>query len=133
MKKDIKVIPNALEKLAELRGVSFNWNKKVHPEIKLGDHEELGVIAQEVKKVFPEAITVDKTTGIMSVAYSMLIAPLIEAVKELFSDSKTVKREIASLKADNEMKAQRIKKIEAENLEMKARLDKIEKLLNKSK
>jgi hypothetical protein len=133
LKKDIKVIPNSLEKISALRGVSFNWDKEAHPELKLNDRGELGVIAQEVRKVFPDAVTVDKETGILSVAYSMLIAPLIEAVKDLFNDSKELKREIASLKKDNELKAQQIKKNAEENQELKKRLDKIEKLLNKSK
>lgn len=106
LKKDITVIPNSLEKIDALRGVSFNWRRDVHPELKLGEKGEIGVIAQEVRKVFPEAITVDKKTGILSVAYSMLIAPLIEAVKELFHDSKIIKREIASIKKENlELKA----------------------------
>lgn len=115
LKKDITVIPNSLEKIEKLRGVSFNWRKDVHPEFKLGDKGEIGVIAQEVKKVFPEAITVDKKTGILSVAYSMLIAPLIEAVKELFHDSKIIKREIASLKSEN-------KELKAKNDQMAAYL-----------
>jgi hypothetical protein len=136
LKKDIKTIPNSLEKISGLRGVSFNWNKEAHPELKLNDRGELGVIAQEVQKVFPDAVTVDKKTGILSVAYSMLIAPLIEAVKslnkmvaEIFTTTHENSREIASVKAESALKDERIKKLEKENLEMKARLDKIEKML----
>lgn len=67
----------------------------------------MGVIAHKVERVFPEAVTKDKT-GFRSVAYSMLIAPIIESIKELnelvmelFKTSKENTREIASLKEEN--------------------------------
>jgi hypothetical protein len=40
----------------------------------------IGVIAQDVEKVFPELVTTDER-GYKQVAYYCLIAPLIEAVK----------------------------------------------------
>lgn len=40
------------------------------------------VLAQEVEKVFPELVQTD-AQGYKSVAYGNLVAPLIEAVKEL--------------------------------------------------
>lgn len=42
----------------------------------------MGVIAQEVEKVFPELVSTDEE-GHKRVAYHGLVAPLIEAVKEL--------------------------------------------------
>jgi hypothetical protein len=42
----------------------------------------MGVIAQEVEAVFPELVTTDQQ-GLKRVNYLGLIAPLIEAVKEL--------------------------------------------------
>ena len=42
----------------------------------------MGVIAQDVEKVFPELVSTDEQ-GHKRVAYHGLIAPLIEAVKEL--------------------------------------------------
>lgn len=42
----------------------------------------MGVIAQKVEKVFPEAVSKDEK-DVRSVAYSMLIAPTIEAIKEI--------------------------------------------------
>lgn len=65
----------------------------------------MGVIAQEVEKVFPEAVMTD-SKGMKSVAYGNLVAPLIEAIKELSHkiDGLFVKyidqqKEIESLKA----------------------------------
>jgi hypothetical protein len=42
----------------------------------------MGVIAQEVEKVFPDLVETDEQ-GVKRVAYHGLVAPLIEAVKEL--------------------------------------------------
>lgn len=111
-KKDITKIPNSLEKLILLEGVYYNWRTNEFPDRNLSKRKEMGVIAQKVEKVFPEAITKDKK-GFRSVAYSMLIAPIIESVKELYQkiighEEKLNEqgREIASLKQENaEMKA----------------------------
>ena len=43
--------------------------------------QQMGVIAQEVQKVFPEAVI--ENNGILYVNYSAMIAPIIEAIKEL--------------------------------------------------
>jgi len=56
----------------QLRGVTFNWKKD--------DKAGVGVIAQDVEKVYPELVNTDKA-GIKSVQYTSLVAPLIEAVK----------------------------------------------------
>jgi hypothetical protein len=62
-----------------LRGVSFEWRDNAPP----GHHgPDLGVIAQEVEEVFPELVKTDEQ-GYKRVNYVGLIAPLIEAVKEL--------------------------------------------------
>ncbi len=62
-----------------LRGVSFEWREDM-PSGHRG--KDLGVIAQEVEEVFPELVHVD-ARGYKAVNYQGLIAPLIEAVKEL--------------------------------------------------
>jgi hypothetical protein len=72
--------PEATEKLQQLRGVTWEWREEAPEEAK--EQPGLGVIAQEVEKVFPELVTTDDQ-GRKQVEYSGLIAPLIEAVKEL--------------------------------------------------
>jgi hypothetical protein len=47
------------------------------------DKRQMGVIAQNVEQVFPEAVETIGTTGVKSVNYNMLMAPMIEAVKTL--------------------------------------------------
>ncbi len=57
----------------------------------------MGVIAQEVEKVFPELVTTDEQ-GRKKVEYEGLIAPLIEAVKELDERVRALETEIAALR-----------------------------------
>jgi Chaperone of endosialidase len=74
IKTDIEVIPNALDKLKKISGYTFN-----RTDIKVP--RQVGVIAQEIKEVLPEAVHEDEK-GILSVAYGNLTALLIEALKE---------------------------------------------------
>lgn len=73
LKKNILPIENSLQKILQLGGYSFVW--------KDSGRNDIGVIAQEVETVFPDAVHTDTTTGLKSVEYANLVAPLIEAVK----------------------------------------------------
>ena len=82
-KKDILPIENALDKVLSLNGVTFNWNKGFNPRVNLDNNNHIGLIAQEVERVVPQAVSTalngEKTK---SVAYSDLVPVLIEAIKE---------------------------------------------------
>lgn len=89
-KEDVRPIENALDKITNLQGVSFRWKDKED------DEQQLGVIGQEVEKVFPEVVSTDNQ-GYKSVGYSNLVAPLIEAVKELKRENDKLKSRIQTL------------------------------------
>jgi lipopolysaccharide export system protein LptA len=73
VKENVKTIDNALDKVTQLRGVSYN---------KIGETEEkIGVIAQEIEKVLPQVVQEDNE-GMKSVAYGNIVGVLIEAIKE---------------------------------------------------
>lgn len=88
-KKDIVVIDNAMARVEQLRGVTFT---RIEDE-----KRSTGVIAQEVQAVLPEAVLVDNE-GTLSVAYGNMVGLLIEAVKDLNTEIKNLKAEIAALK-----------------------------------
>jgi len=67
-------------RLAEVRGVTWEWRDDAPDEAK--QQPGIGVIAQELEKVFPELVSTDEQ-GRKKVDYIGLIGPLIEAVKEL--------------------------------------------------
>ena len=78
LKDNILVIDNALEKVSQLRGVTFDRTDAEEPL------RQTGVIAQEVEKVLPEAvITAEDEMQTKSVAYGNMVGLLIEAIKEL--------------------------------------------------
>jgi Chaperone of endosialidase len=70
----------ATEKIAHLRGVTWS-GARTRPRMPKSA-PGIGVIAQEVEKVFPELVTNDEQ-GRKKVEYEGLIGPLVEAVKEL--------------------------------------------------
>jgi hypothetical protein len=89
-KKNIEPIDGALEKVEQLRGVSFDW--------KSNEKHDIGLIAEEVGKVIPEVVTYEEN-GIdaKSVDYNRLTAVLIEAVKELKAENDELKIRIDAL------------------------------------
>ncbi|MCX6807265.1 MAG: tail fiber domain-containing protein [Patescibacteria group bacterium] len=93
LKKDVRTLDNSLEKILQLRGVSYKWK-----DASLKDNDaQIGVIAQEVEKVYPEVVETGKD-GYKSVEYGNLIAPLIEAVKTQQAEIESLKVEINNLK-----------------------------------
>ncbi|NEQ82878.1 MAG: tail fiber domain-containing protein, partial [Moorea sp. SIO2I5] len=77
LKENVKPLKNGLKNILRLRGVSYQWKD----EQKASQETQIGLVAQEVEKVFPELVSTD-SQGMKSMSYSKLIAPLIEAIKE---------------------------------------------------
>ena len=87
LKEDITNIPDPLEALKKLNGVLFNWKdewikKQGGEDGYFVRKKDVGVIAQEVEKVLPEAVA-QRKDGIKAVKYDRLTCLLIEAVKVL--------------------------------------------------
>lgn len=97
------IIPlyNALEKVQQLRGVSYEWRRDEFPEMNFSEGRHVGLIAQEVDSVLPELVVTD-SNGYESVAYANLVAVLIEAVKEQQSQIVNQQEQIQRLTAEVE-------------------------------
>lgn len=89
VKKDVEVIDGALDKVKQVRGVTF-----VRTDEKDGKRHA-GVIAQEVEKVLPEVIH-ENEDGMKSVAYGNMVGLLIEAVKELTAKVEMLEAQLAT-------------------------------------
>jgi len=87
LKENIETIPNALDKVLNLRGVEFDRIDKED------NTHEIGVIAQEVEEVIPEVVLTN-TEGIKSVAYGNLVGLLIESIKELKAEINDLKAQV---------------------------------------
>lgn len=121
LKTNVHQVPG-LELISKLNGYSYNWKSDG-----TGDY---GVIAQEVEQVMPDAVRTDSETGFKAVKYNALIAPIVEALKELYAswiaDHERIDRleqENAALKSANEDLRKRVEAIE---LRMGSRNDEVE-------
>jgi hypothetical protein len=74
LKKNIERIENALQKVSEISGYTYNT---IYDE-----DRHAGVIAQEIDKVLPEIVN-KGNDGLMGVEYGNISALLIEAIKDL--------------------------------------------------
>jgi hypothetical protein len=96
LKEDIVEIDNALEKVSLLRGVTYKPNS-IAEEFGYKKQQEVGVLAQDVEKVLPEAVkpapfdimlfegTEISRSGqnYKTVQYEKIVPLLVEAIKEL--------------------------------------------------
>lgn len=82
LKEEIAPLSNALEGLLALTGVRFKWRSN--------QKQRIGLIAQDVEKVFPELVETgpDGFKGIYSAG---LFGPIIEALKELHEEIHRIK------------------------------------------
>lgn len=85
LKENIETIPNALEKVSQLRGVEFTRKDT--------GEKSIGVIAQEIEQVIPEVVsTTNDEAEMKSVAYGNVVGLLIEAIKDLQQEVEELKR-----------------------------------------
>ena len=94
LKTNIQLLSNPLEKINKLSGFTYNWNDKAKELANYDTNESLvGVFAQEVQAVLPEAVKLapfdndgnnNSISGenYLTVQYEKIVPLLIEAIKE---------------------------------------------------
>lgn len=95
LKENIVAIPNALQKVDQLRGVTFDWTdteiaKRGGEDGYFIRKNDVGVIAQEVEAVLPQVVGTNGD-GYKAVKYELIVPLLIEAIKELKAEVETLK------------------------------------------
>jgi hypothetical protein len=101
LKTNIKNIENSINKLMQINGVEFDWtdeyiqNKGGVDGYFIRKHD-VGVIAQEIEKVLPEAVAT-RTNGEKAVKYEMIVPLLIEAIKEQQSEINNLRVQLVQL------------------------------------
>lgn len=83
-KKNVTLIPDALEKVASLTGVLFDW--------KSDNTTQAGLVANEVESVIPTVVDTDEDTGMKSIEYTGIISYLVEAIKSLKDEVDSLKK-----------------------------------------
>ena len=92
LKQNIRPLDDALERISQLTGVAYDWRDDVR-EAEVYPGPQIGVLGQEVEAVFPELVSTD-SRGYKYVRYQKLVAPLIEAVKELKAQNEALERRL---------------------------------------
>jgi len=81
LKTNIKPLEGALEKIMQLKGVSFTWKEDTETNQITGIKDDIGFIAQEVQEVLPEMVRKNEN-GLLSLRDKGITALLVEAIKE---------------------------------------------------
>ncbi|ELY4302242.1 tail fiber domain-containing protein [Cronobacter turicensis] len=102
----IRPVESALDKICQLRGVTYSMHTTIQ-----NTSRNAGLIAQDVQKVLPEAVTeceADKTTidkecqaieNPLALDYNALSALYVEAFKEMRAEIDALKAELVDVKA----------------------------------
>ncbi len=110
-KDHVETLAGALDTVTELRPVVFHWRQSEFPERNFAGGPQFGFIAQDTQRVLPEVVSVG-SDGYLSVNYASLTPVLTRAIQEL--------------RAEHD---QQIARLQAENAELRARLDRLEQRL----
>ncbi len=117
LKKDIQALDHALDKIQQLRPTSYKFrtDEEKFAYLNLGEEEQFGLIAQELKTVFPNLVREteeydengeNRGFSLHAVNYDGLIPVLIAGMQEQ-------QREIEALHKQNEALEDRLERLEA--------------------
>ena len=101
LKKDIAMIPQseALNKLLQLKGVYYYWND-TKTGITRPTEKQIGFIAQDIQKVFPDKVTTD-SKGYLQTAYGDYDAIVVEAIRALNDKITKLEEKVTTLEKEN--------------------------------
>lgn len=95
-KQNISGIANPLEKLMQIRGVEYEMNTAAFPKNHFTAGRQIGLLAQDVEKVIPEAV--NEKDGYKGVDYARLVPLLIESIKAQQAQINGLKQELQDLR-----------------------------------
>ncbi len=114
LKENVRTIPNALDKVLKLQGVTYNLKQSAAAESKRQDFydpasRKMGLIAQAVERVAPEVVSTT-SDGMKTVAYGNLVGLLVEAIKQEDSKVNILQRKLDSCMALKQIQSKEISK-----------------------
>lgn len=90
LKDNIIPLRNQLKELLKLKGVSYTW--------KDNGAKDVGLIAQDVEKVYPELVI--EKNGLKQVDYQKLVGPIVEALREQQEEISTLRDELKAIRKE---------------------------------
>jgi hypothetical protein len=94
-KQQIKPLEGVMDKISKLNGYTYTYKTEEFPAKGFDSRSHIGLIAQELKEVFPELVKED-AKGYYAVNYEGMIPVLLEAVKSQQKQIDELKALVAS-------------------------------------
>lgn len=121
-KKDVQPIGNVTEKIKKINSYTYFYKQDEFNEKNFDRDQQIGLIAQELKEVFPQLVKEDNK-GFMAVNYQGMVPVLLEAIKE---QQKQIDEKVA-VNSDIQKQLEEQKKI---NDALQGRMDKLEQMIS---
>jgi hypothetical protein len=96
LKKNVKPLAGALEKLLQLRGVTYEWKEPAEHGNLQGT--QVGFVAQEVEKVFPSWVSTDPS-GFKAITTRGLEAMTVESLRSLQAQNDELRARVKALES----------------------------------
>lgn len=110
LKKNFEKLSNVLSKVKQLDGYYHDWRVEEFKEFGFSNRRQIGFVAQDVEKFFPELIEV-RDDGYLTVDYSKMTAVLLQAIKEqqvLIDNQQQMFEKLAGESASREARLQKL-------------------------
>jgi hypothetical protein len=95
LKKDIQPLQGALQKLLQLKGITYQWNDS-QTGTSRPEGKQMGFTAQNIQQVFPQLVSAD-AQGFLQTAYGTYDALYVEAIKELLKKIEVLEEKLKAL------------------------------------
>ena len=122
-KKDLEPIENSLDGIMKLQGYKYNWRDEEFPEMNFDKERQIGVIAQDLEKIYPELVRTDDK-GYKAVSYEKLTVVLLEGMKEQQQQIESQHQQIESAQHENQQLKSEMQSLREEMEHIKAMLAK---------
>lgn len=121
LKEHVAPIDDALEKLLMLDGVRFDWKDEEIAK-RGGRVHDLGFVAEDVEKLFPEVVFRDESGSVAGMDYARLTAVTVQAIKQQQAQREADRQEIERLSSQSAAKQKEIDELRARLERLEARL-----------
>jgi hypothetical protein len=96
-KKDLQPLGDVITKIKKMNGYTYTFKQDEFKSKNFDDGRHIGLIAQELKEVFPELVREDKQ-GFYAVNYDGMVPVLLEAIKQQQSAIEKLQKQFDELK-----------------------------------
>jgi len=111
LKTNIAPVGSTLLKILDLQACTFNWKNGALYDHEMPSATQIGLIAQDVEKLFPEIVS-ETSDGFKTIDYTKIGVLMIPAIKELYEIIKNKDSEISNLRSEIELLNSRLYKLE---------------------